>query len=251
MALAAVLACGAAVASSQAQGPPASQTAKPREDQKAPQKRRRVVSDLSGFELLDAAKLKKKPMVTGAGRGLLEARPPVPLAPYLTRLYGTSPVFRWQAGGKGRFSFVLSDAAHKELHRAETVGDSYPWPAGAPRLGDGQTYYWKVEAVPSTETSPSSPCGVQVVTSQQRVEINRKLKAGATTDRYQAGLARAQVFTDQRLWYDAIGAYTELIASFPDRAEAYEKRGVIYAQIPVTLALAEADFARADELTGN
>ena len=59
-----------------------------------------------------------------------------------------------------------------------------------------------------------------------------------------------QVFTDQRLWYDAIGAYTELIAHSPDRAEAYEKRGMIYAQIAATQPLADADFSRADGLIG-
>lgn len=249
--LAAALVCGAVVAPGQAQDPPASKTAKPRESQKAPQKRRRVVSDLSGFELLDAARLQKKPMVAGAGRGLFEPKPPIPLAPHLARLYGTSPVFRWQAEGEGqRFLFVLSDVTNKELHRAETAGDSYPWPVGAPRLEDGQTYYWTVESVPPMATPSSTPHGVQVATSPQRVEIDKALRAATSADRYQVDLARAQVFTDQRLWYDAVGAYTELIAGFPDRAEAYEKRGMIYAQIPTTQPLAEADFARADELTG-
>ena len=250
--LAVSLACGAVVASAQAPGPPASQAAKPPEGQKAPQKRRRVVSDLSGFELLDAAKLKKKPMVAGAGRGLFDIKPPIPLAPYLTRVYSTSPVFRWQAEGKGqRFLIVLSDAANRELHRAETADDSYPWPVGAPRLEDGQTYYWTVKGVPPMATSPSAQHGVQVVTSQQRVEIDGALTAGTGADAYRAGLVRAQVFTDQRLWYDAIGAYTELIALSPDRAEAYEKRGMIYAQIPATQPLADADFSRADGLIGN
>ena len=252
LAIAATIVCGPGLAFSQAPGPPTSQVARPPEVQKSPQKRRRVVSDLSGFELLDAAKLKKKPMVAGAGRGLFDAKPPIPLAPYLARLYGRSPVFRWQAEGRGqRFLFALSDVAHKELHRAETAGDSYSWPTAAPQLEDGQTYYWTVKGVAPTATSPSAQHGVEVVAPQQRAEIDNALRLDTGADRYRAGLARAQVFTDERLWYDAIGAYTDLIAQSPGRAEAYEKRGMIYAQIAATQALAEADFARADELAGN
>ncbi len=57
----------------------------------------------------------------------------------------------------------------------------------------------------------------------------------------------SQIFTDHRLWFDALGAYDDLIAKYPDRPELYDQRGAIYAQIPATKSLSEADFARADK----
>ena len=80
----------------------------------------------------------------------------------------------------------------------------------------------------------------------QRQEIEKKL-ANFPGDSYQARLARAQVFTDARLWYDALDAYTELIERYPSRAELYENRGTIYAQLSRTQELAQADFSRAEK----
>jgi len=62
--------------------------------------------------------------------------------------------------------------------------------------------------------------------------------------------APALFFMRHRVWYDAIASYTDLIARFPARTELYEERGMIYAQLDVTQALADADFAKADELVG-
>ncbi len=78
-------------------------------------------------------------------------------------------------------------------------------------------------------------------------EIDKKLAEfpGAVT---RAGVARARVFTDARLWYDAIDAYNALIERFPDRAELYERRGTIYAQLTCTQSLAEEDLARAERM---
>jgi hypothetical protein len=64
-------------------------------------------------------------------------------------------------------------------------------------------------------------------------------------------LRRAQIFEDARLWYDAVAAYSDVIAKFPDQAAAYERRGEIYDQIPETRELARADFANAEKLQGS
>ena len=82
-----------------------------------------------------------------------------------------------------------------------------------------------------------------------RAPGDRRGAAGATAgDPYDEGLARARVLVERRVWYDALGVYTDLVARFPDRPEAYEQRATLYAQIPATLAQAEEDFARADAL---
>ena len=77
------------------------------------------------------------------------------------------------------------------------------------------------------------------------------LAAAALVDPYQVGLKWARAFRDRRLWYDALDAYSGLIARYPERAELYEERGTIYAQLEATKALADGDFARADELAAS
>lgn len=88
----------------------------------------------------------------------------------------------------------------------------------------------------------------QTAYAGQRGEIERDLAKVSSSDDYARGLGRARVFTEHRLWYDALAAYADLIARYPERAELYDERGSIYAQLEVTQKLAEADFARAEEL---
>lgn len=214
-----------------------------------PRKRQRVVSDLSGFELLDPDKLKDKPMVAGATRDLLGARAPVILAPRLAKLHGTSPVFAWRHQGK-RFAFVLSDEEGQELHAAKVDGEAYAWPSNAPRLTDGKTYLWSVKAA-EPPSAPASIAGVVVVTAAERAQIDKALAGAKAEDPYTEGLARGQALVDQRVWYDAIGVYADLIARFPGRAEAYERRATLYAQVPELQSQADLDFDRADGLTSS
>ena len=56
------------------------------------------------------------------------------------------------------------------------------------------------------------------------------------------------VFDDKGIWYDAIGAYAQLINRFPERPEVYDERGQIYLQLKPTRPLAEKDFKTADGL---
>jgi hypothetical protein len=212
-------------------------------------KRQRVVSDLSGFELLDAAKLQDKPVVAGATRGIGGPRPPVLLAPHLAKLHGAGPVFAWRHDGE-RYAFVLSDELGQDVHSAEVTGHNYAWPAAAPRLADGKTYFWSVRPVSGSLMALASMAAVVVVTSAERQAIDRSLTEAIAADPYQEGLARAQVLVDTRVWYDALGAYNDIIARFPKRPEAYERRGNLFAQLAVTQEQAEEDFARADVLSG-
>ena len=214
----------------------------------APRKRPRVVSDLSGFELLDEARLKDKPMVAGATR-VLGARPPVLLAPLLGKVHGTSPVFAWRHEGT-RFAFILYDEAGTELYASTVEGRSFAWPRDRARLADGTTYLWSVKAA-EPEAAPAATAGVLVVTPGERARIDAALAMAKDDDPYRAGLLRAQVFVDARVWYDALAAYDALVARFPDRPEGWERRATLLAQLPTLGPLAEEDFARADALTSS
>ncbi len=217
--------------------------AKPAEAKKP---RARVVTDLSGFDLLESGKTRTQTQVAGATRGMAR---PAALAPRLGKLYGGQPTFSWTFEGKAKnFLFVLQDDARNELFHAEVTGYEYRYPATAPALEPGKTYFWTVEVTSAMLVSePSALAGFLLLNAAQRAEVEKDLAAAA--DPYQAGLARARAFRNRRLWYDALDAYSGLIARYPDRAELYEERGTIYAQLEATKALAEQDFARADQLT--
>jgi hypothetical protein len=207
--------------------------------------RTRVATDLAGFDLVDTRKLAGQPMVVGATRG---EHPVVPLAPHLGKLYGAHPVFAWSYDDTAaKFTFVLSGETNTDIFRAEVSGTQFRYPANAPALKDGAIYFWSVSTPTSLVSSAASfPSGIQVVSAEERMEIDRKL-ANIPGDTYEARVARAQVFTDARLWYDAIDAYNALIARFPDHEELYELRGTIYAQLACTQSLAEDDLARAEK----
>lgn len=216
-------------------------------DTAAKPKRQRVVSSLAGFDLLEASKTQKQPMVVGATRGLPQ---PVALAPRLGKVYGLTPVFAWSFEGKAaKFIWILTDTTPSEPFRKEVTGTQFQYPAEAPALEPGKTYFWTVQSpLGMLGATTSAPVGFVVVSAAQRAEIEKALAQIAAADPYERDLARARVFTDHRLWYDAIAAYTDLIARFPDRAELYEARGMIYSQLDSGKSQAEADFSRADKL---
>jgi len=208
--------------------------------------RQRVITDLSGFDLLEPGKAQRKTMVVGATRGLPR---PVALAPRLGKLYSASPRFNWSYEGKGEdFVFVLRNDDREEVFRGEVSGTRFEYPPTAARLTPGNTYFWVVEPLSVALASPSAPVGFLVVSEGQRREIEQALTGVSAADPYEAAVARARVFTAHRLWYDALAAYAELIARYPDRSELFEERGTIYAQLEVTQSLADADFARAEEV---
>jgi hypothetical protein len=238
------LALGSGPASPQRDTPPKKPDASAKDETPEKPRRKRVVSDLSGFDLLDQGKVKKESMVVGAARGFA---PPVILAPRLGRVYGDRPTFEWSDESKpSGFVIALTDESQQELIRTETAKTQWVYPAGAPKLEPGRTYFWTVQASSGLFASPSAPAGLMVLAGSQREEIDRALAAVGATDPYEQGRGRAKVFTDHRLWYDAIAAYSDLIARFPDRPEPYEERATIYAQLDATQARADEDFARAE-----
>jgi uncharacterized protein DUF928 len=242
MMAAALLVAGAAA--QQKNSKPAPKTQPPAKTET--KKRQRVVTDLSGFDLLAPSKLKKQPMVTGATRGFPE---PAALAPRLGKVYDTRPVFNWSYPGKLRkFAFVLKGDDGQEIFRTDVEGTTFRYPETAPPLEPGKTYFWTVEATTMVGVQPSAPVGFVVVSEEARKELADGLGMIPDGDSYQAGVKRAKFLTDHRLWYDALAAYSELIAKHPEKAELYEQRGTIYAQVAATQSLSDQDFARADAL---
>jgi len=231
------------VAATAAKPVAASTAAKP-----AAAKRPRVVTVLAGFDLVDKDALKKQTMAAGASRG--EGAAPMALAPHLGKLYDTLPEFCWNdASGGGDYVLTVWDDAQNPLFHTQVKGYRFRYPGSAPKLQPGKTYFWTVETPPSMSGSQQSvPVGFEVVAGDQRKAVDDKLAAVKGADAYAADLDRARIFTDARLWYDAVSAYTRLMAKYPARAELYDARGTLFAQLPATQADAAADFAQAEHL---
>jgi len=207
--------------------------------------KKHVDSDLSGFDLSDE---KAKKMSTMFGGSRSASFPSATLyAPKLAKFYGAAALFQWTSEGKNDgYVFLITDEDETQIIKQSVNESHYQLPAAQNKLHAGETYYWRVQVLPATTAGDS--LGIKVVSAAERQAIDKALAAVHGADAYQTGLARAHIFTDHRLWFDAIGAYTELIAKYPDRAELYEQRGKIYAQVDATSKLADADAARAAAL---
>jgi Domain of Unknown Function (DUF928) len=57
---------------------------------------------------------------------------------------------------------------------------------------------------------------------------------------------RAELFVENRMWYDAIEVYTHLIADNPSDSHFFLARAELYDQLPQTSEAAENDRQRAE-----
>ena len=207
--------------------------------------KKHVDADLAGFDLSED-KGKKVATMFGGSRGA--SFPSATLyAPKLAKFHGGDALFQWASEGKNDgFVLLITDEDETQIVKQSVTESHYKLPSDQNKLRAGETYYWRVQVLPAVAAGDS--LGLQVVSAVERRAIDSALAAARGTDPYKTGLARARVFTDHRLWFDAIGAYTELVEKYPNRAELYEQRGKIYAQVDATSKLAEADAVHAADL---
>jgi Domain of Unknown Function (DUF928) len=205
-------------------------------------KKKLLDADLQGFELSDD---KNVHTTVGGTRGVENALSlATPLAPKVAKLYGPSALFQWSTKSQGDgYIFTIVDEDEARVVREQLKDQNYKLADGMSKLKPGETYQWKVQVLP--QTVPGVGSDFMVVSDQERQQIEKDLAAIPTGDAYESGFARARVFVAHHLWFDSIGAYTELIEKFPDRAQLYEDRGAIYSTIDATRKLGEADRAKA------
>src|SRR5580700_4867354 len=225
------------------QQPQPQQSADPKSQPPANNKPRRKVldADLSGFDISDNKSDKKVTTMLGGSR--TAAIPSaILLAPRRAKFYGSSAAFDWSFTGHNEgYVIIVTDEDETQLVRQQTKEPHYRFDPVAAKLQPGQTYYWRVQVLPNPLAS--EPLEFVVVSAEERQAIDQAIAAIASADPYQSTLERVHILTDHRLWFDALGAYDDLIARYPNRRELYEERGAIYAQIPATKPLSEADFA--------
>ncbi len=214
-------------------------------DPAAKPKRKVLDADLSGFDISDPKSEKKVTTMLGGSR--TAAIPSaVLLAPHRAKFYGAAATFDWSFSGHNEgYILIITDEDETQLVHQQLRETHYRLDSAAAKFAPGQTYYWRVQVLPNPLAS--EPSEFEVVSAEERQAIDKAVAAIPAGDPFQSGLARAKIFTDHRLWFDALGAYDDLIAKYPNHPELYDQRGAIYAQIPATKSLSESDFARADK----
>jgi hypothetical protein len=227
------------------QRPPQSAKPAPVTTQKESKRRTRVVTKLDGFELAKTAVIDKQTTVAAASRG---SKTPLPIGPRLAKVYSPEPVLTWDFEGAADTAFTVRLYNEDEEPVAETTvtGRSYRYGSVGPSLRPGQIYHWTVE-VAGMPTSRSEMAGLSMVDAEARAAIAARLTSVPADDK-SGVLARARMFVEARLWYDALAAYDAAIAASPDSADAHEGRGELLAQLPAFQALADAAFEKADAL---
>ena len=208
-------------------------------------KRKVLDADLSGFDISDPKSEKKVTTMLGGSRSAAIPSA-VLLAPHRAKFLGQSATFEWSFTGHNEgYVLIISDEDETQLLHQQLKETRYRLDSPATKFQPGQTYYWRVQVLPNPLAG--EPSEFEVVSAEESQTITKAIAAIPPTDPYRSALATAQILTDHRLWFDALGAYDDLIVKYPDRAELYDQRGAIYAQIPETKSLSESDFARADK----
>ncbi len=202
---------------------------------------KRVRANAKGFDL-DPKSAGQSGAQLGAGSRGGEASKTVLYAPNLGLAYSLHPTFQWQAQD-GKLTFRLYDREDNEVYETDVTGQSsFTYSQDAPPLKPGDTYRWTVEGKSLGMTEPVS-AHFKVVAGAERQQLDAALKKIAG-DGAQQKMQRAQVFADNRIWYDAVAEYSRLIAESPN-AKLYEARAEIYESLPQTKPLAAEDMAKA------
>lgn len=191
----------------------------------------RVRAKVEGFDLSSQAN--RAPNQVGAKAVLY--------APALAKAYSPQPTFYWGAADDAqKVEFQLLSDKGATIFESTVTGSHFTYPADAPSLAPGAAYRWTVKPESETEGRPPAPADFVIVGGTDRVTLAGEL-AGA-----EDAAARAKVFFDHRVWYDALANYTEAIAAHPDRKDLLRDRAVLYDQLPATQALADRDMAAAN-----
>jgi Domain of Unknown Function (DUF928) len=232
---------------SQSTPPPAAQNQQPPAQaagqQNAPNRPRRTTAKLDGFDLApDAASPNQ---IGGASRSAISSKKLVAYAPHKGRIFTLRPSFSWQGSPGTNYKLHIQSVNGQLSWDREVNGTSLDYPADAPPLEPGQTYIWRVSADSPMLGAPTAPAMIVVLSEAERSQLATAESSISGTG-LDAETARARLYFDHRLWYDAVMAYSGLIAKHPEDAKLYLMRGSLYDQLPATQPLADQDFSRAN-----
>jgi hypothetical protein len=201
----------------------------------------RVRAKLDGFDLTPKSTSSRPNQIGGASRGAFGMDL---YAPSMGRAYSLTPTFYWSSDdAQAEFTLRVSQPGMGgSLYETKVVGSHFTYPADAPALQPGSTYVWTVAPTLDMMGGPKS-ASIVIVGGSERDAVTAALaRAQASSD---PAAAAAKVYTDMRVWFDAVAAYSSLIDRYPARGEFYQGRADLYDQLPATQKLADIDAAKA------
>jgi Domain of Unknown Function (DUF928) len=202
---------------------------------------RRAQAQLTGFDL--APDKTSANQIGGASRSVGNGRL-VLSAPHKGLVYSLRPSFWWQGDPNASYTFHIQDISGQLSWDRPVIGLALTYPPDAPPLTPGGTYLWRIVPDSSLLAPPPPSAMIVVVADPDRSQIDAAL-AQAQGPCVDAGIARAKIFFDHRLWYDTVMEYDALLLQYPNESRLYGLRGAVYDQIPATQTLADADYSRA------
>ncbi len=179
--------------------------------------------------------------IGGASRGIGSVRL---FAPETALAYSLHPTLQWSGTPDTKYKLELEDLTAHTIYEVTVDGTTFSYPEDAPALKPGASYSWKVEPEIDMMGTGSETATIVMAGDPQRQQIEAALAAITQKD-FAGDRARAQVYFDKRVWYDAAAAYSILISSHPDNRELHKMRGALYDQAPATEKLADEDFTMA------
>ena|SRR5438270_2731589 len=196
---------------------------------------------LDGFELSPKSS-DSTTQVAGASRGL--GTETTLLAPHKGRAYALNPLFQWSnPNGKIKsYSFRLLASDHESvIYEAEVVGTSWKYPRDAPPLKPGSSYFWTVQPSIKALGDAAEAAELIIEGGERRLKL-----AGTLSSLPEWSQRSAELFVENRDWYDAIEVYTHLVAANPSDPQFLIRRAELYDQLPQTSQAAEDDRLRAE-----
>jgi hypothetical protein len=200
-----------------------------------PQRPARVRAKMDGFDL--SSQSGKAPNQTGGASRDVGGSPTL-YAPQLGKAYSKQPTFYWSAGdGSQKVLFRLMSDKGATIFESTLTENHFTYPADAPALAPGSTYRWTVKPENGMTGGGPAPADFVVVGGSERAALDAAL--AGTSD----AVAKAKIFVDHRVWYDALSTYTDAIQAHPDRRDLVRDRAALYDQLPATQPLADRDLA--------
>jgi hypothetical protein len=193
-------------------------------------------AQVSGFEL--APRSGGGTQTGGATRGI--GTPTTLLAPYKGKAFTLTPLFQWSNANEtiSEYTFRLLDSSGGNvLFEAQVNGTSYKYPDDALALAPGGDYFWTAQPSSGLLGEPAEPAEILIIADPERSDVSTKLGSAKNPE------VRARIFSESLLWYDAIEAYSEIIAASPNDSTTRHKRAALYQQLPQTQVAARNDLA--------
>jgi hypothetical protein len=206
-----------------------------------PAKVARVRAKLDGFDIAPTSG-KAPNQIGGASRGLGEL---TLYAPKQGKAYSLTPTFYWNGDDKSDYLFKLTPLSPQEnvVYTAKVTGGKFTYPADAPALKPSETYVWSV--TPENDMmGGAASASVLIVGGANRQTVEAAL-ASAKAPAGEPSEEAAKVYVQNRLWFDAVAEYSNLIERHPEVTKYYQERSAVYDQLQETHDLADADAAKA------